>query len=254
MPALPELRIASPCSANWDAMVGDGRVRYCSQCKLNVYNFSEMTSAEIRQLIAERTGRLCGRFYQRSDGTMLTKNCPVGSRAAMLRTSRAAAAAITALVSISPAIARAGQTQRPTPHAQQVEQAFTVEVLDVAGAAISNATVTLVNEHTTDRFSSSTGSDGKTRFSASLADFYDLAATAAGFRTTVRKHIDISTGRITVRLEIAALMGEIVMVIPTTNAPLPDWTSSNPSSSPGTSSATDLVTLFHHLVSRLRRP
>jgi hypothetical protein len=252
MPVVPKLRIASPCSANWDLMAGDSRVRYCSQCKLNVYNFSEMTSGEIQQLIAERTGRLCGRFYQRADGRILTKNCPVGFRAAILRTSRAAAAALTALVSIGPAIARPRPSQQSIPQTQQAEQSFTVEVTDSTGAAMANATVTLVNKRTADRLISSTGSDGKTRLSASVADFYDLSATAAGFTTTMRKHIDISTGRITVRLEIGALMGEVVMVIPTTNAPLPDWASSNSLNSPSPSNAPDLATLLRRLVSRVR--
>ena len=37
-----ELRVASPCSADWDRMQGNERVRYCPQCKLNVYNFAAM--------------------------------------------------------------------------------------------------------------------------------------------------------------------------------------------------------------------
>jgi len=59
---LPQLRVASPCTADWERMGGDDRVRYCDQCKLNVYNFSAMSSPEIEQLLLKSTGRVCGRL------------------------------------------------------------------------------------------------------------------------------------------------------------------------------------------------
>lgn len=37
------LRIAVPCEADWETMAGDARVRHCTLCNLNVYNFAEMT-------------------------------------------------------------------------------------------------------------------------------------------------------------------------------------------------------------------
>src|ERR1700739_78711 len=49
-PDVNDLRIASPCTAEWDAMTGDNRVRHCALCHLNVYNISEMTTREIRNL------------------------------------------------------------------------------------------------------------------------------------------------------------------------------------------------------------
>jgi hypothetical protein len=79
---LQQLRIASPCSAAWEEMQGDDRVRFCEQCRLNVYNLSAMSSQEAAALVREKEGRLCARFYARKDGTMLVHNCPVGFRAA----------------------------------------------------------------------------------------------------------------------------------------------------------------------------
>jgi hypothetical protein len=79
---LENIRIASPCHAAWDELSGDDRVRFCSHCRLNVYNLSDMPRAEAEQLVREREGRLCVRFYRRRDGTVLTDNCPVGLRAA----------------------------------------------------------------------------------------------------------------------------------------------------------------------------
>ena len=78
---LNNIRIASPCSQKWEAMNGDERQRFCSHCQLHVYNFSAMTKAEVEGLLRNAESRVCGRFYQRTDGTMLTQDCPVGLRA-----------------------------------------------------------------------------------------------------------------------------------------------------------------------------
>jgi hypothetical protein len=77
---LEEVRVASPCRADWDKMQGDNRVRFCQTCAKNVYNLSEMSRSEAENLIAAKEGNLCVRFYQRADGTILTDNCPVGLR------------------------------------------------------------------------------------------------------------------------------------------------------------------------------
>jgi hypothetical protein len=89
---LDNIRIASPCPANWDEMFGDDRKRHCGECKLNVYNLSGMTRREAENLLVNSEGRLCVRFFRRADGTILTKNCPVGWAAVKQRVSRVATA------------------------------------------------------------------------------------------------------------------------------------------------------------------
>ena len=79
--SLQQIEIAAPCDARWEDMQGDHRVRYCRDCELNVYNLSGMREAEVQRLILETEGRLCGRLYRRSDGTILFDNCPLGLRA-----------------------------------------------------------------------------------------------------------------------------------------------------------------------------
>jgi hypothetical protein len=78
MVSIDHIKIASPCPANWDEMKGDARARFCSQCNLNVYNLSEMTRQEATAFVSKAEGRVCVKFYQREDGTMMTKDCPVG--------------------------------------------------------------------------------------------------------------------------------------------------------------------------------
>jgi len=84
---LDKVRVAAPCSADWDAMIGNDRSRFCGQCSLNVYNLSSMTRVEAESLIARSEGRLCVRFYRRLDGSIITDNCPVGLRALRRRVS-----------------------------------------------------------------------------------------------------------------------------------------------------------------------
>ncbi len=82
---LENLRIATPCQADWDDMRGDDRVRFCGRCEKNVYNLSAMTREAGEALVREKEGRVCVRLYQRKDGTVLTADCPVGVRRQRLR-------------------------------------------------------------------------------------------------------------------------------------------------------------------------
>jgi hypothetical protein len=110
--SLSNIRIASPCPADWNKMVGDERVRHCDECNLNVYNLSAMTERQVHALIAESSGqRLCTRFYRRTDGTVLTQDCPWSFRAMRRKASRLGAAILTALMSVT--VARANRGQRP---------------------------------------------------------------------------------------------------------------------------------------------
>ena len=90
------LKIASPCSANWDEMVGDDRSRFCGDCRLNVYNLSGMTQDEAESLITNSEGRVCIRMYRRADGSVITQDCPVG----WARVKRRVRAISTAVVSL----------------------------------------------------------------------------------------------------------------------------------------------------------
>jgi hypothetical protein len=61
-------------------MKGDDVTRHCRSCKKNVYDISSLSEDEAIDLINEKEGLLCVKFFQRSDGTILTEDCPVGLR------------------------------------------------------------------------------------------------------------------------------------------------------------------------------
>jgi hypothetical protein len=97
---LNNIRIASPCSANWNEMFGDERKRFCGECKLNVYNLSGMARDEAENLLMMSEGRVCVRYYKRADGTVLTKDCPVGWARIKRRVSAAATAVFSLVLSL----------------------------------------------------------------------------------------------------------------------------------------------------------
>ncbi|HEX8250082.1 MAG TPA: hypothetical protein VF599_18050 [Pyrinomonadaceae bacterium] len=97
---LDKIKIAAPCAANWDEMFGDERRRFCSACKLNVYNLSEMTREEAENFLINSEGRVCLRIFRRADGSVITQNCPVGWQALKRKASRAASAALAMMITI----------------------------------------------------------------------------------------------------------------------------------------------------------
>ena len=80
--ALEDIRIAKPCRADWNAMTGDDRARFCGSCHKNVYDLSRMSRPEAEDLIRQHEGDVCLRLHRRADGTVITSDCPVGMRAA----------------------------------------------------------------------------------------------------------------------------------------------------------------------------
>ncbi|MEK7725310.1 MAG: hypothetical protein AAB336_13230, partial [Acidobacteriota bacterium] len=54
---LDNIRIASPCSADWNEMVGNERQKFCGSCQKNVYNLSGMTKDEAENLLMNAEGR-----------------------------------------------------------------------------------------------------------------------------------------------------------------------------------------------------
>ena len=85
LPLLDDVRVASPCDASWEAMKGDARVRFCEACEKQVYNLSAMPRLDAERLIAEHEGSVCIRLYRRTDGTVLTADCPVGLKRVRMR-------------------------------------------------------------------------------------------------------------------------------------------------------------------------
>ena len=102
------ISVASPCRQSWESMTGDANVRFCGACEKNVYQLDNLTTDEVRKLIVAKEGKLCWRFYVRRDGTVLTKDCPVGIRRVRQRMFAAIATACAMVLSSAALILRSG--------------------------------------------------------------------------------------------------------------------------------------------------
>ena len=102
---LDGMAVAAPCSADWKQLTGDDRVRTCGACTKNVYNLTEMTRVEAEALILAKEGKLCVRYFQRRDGTMLQKDCTIGGSERRRR--RFIAVGVSAVLAVGVAVTRA---------------------------------------------------------------------------------------------------------------------------------------------------
>ena len=216
---IQNVRIASPCPAAWEKMIGDDRVRHCRECNLNVYNFSAMSEREIKRLIAAREGRLCARIYQRADGTILTQNCPVALTRLVERLSRIAGAILSA-VSVSLAGAQSISRQQPLVQIGQQEAGLQIDVVDDSGVPVANARVVLTpatgKQAKSKSISGKTDSRGHLRFLSLPIGNYAMTVRRADSET-YSKHVSLSGGemrRLRIELQILVPTGGVVMVSP----------------------------------------
>jgi hypothetical protein len=110
LPLLESLRIAAPCSARWDDMIGDDRTRFCPGCAKDVHDLSKFTREEAEALVKEHSVGTCVRLTRRADGTVVTGDCPVG---AQRKRRRRAAAAIASSVALTVAAVCAREPGAP---------------------------------------------------------------------------------------------------------------------------------------------
>lgn len=136
---IDRIGVASPCSESWDGMEGDERVRYCDRCALNVYNLSDLTRDQASDLVSAAEGRLCVRFFKRDDGTMLTRDCPVGLARRTGRFVRAIAASLLALLGFLPSCGSDSSSPKPQPGSETVSPDDPHELQPLQGEIIKGA-------------------------------------------------------------------------------------------------------------------
>jgi hypothetical protein len=248
---IDRLRIAEPCQAAWDEMAGDERVRHCTLCSLNVYNFAEMTRDEVRQLLVRTEGRVCARLYRRADGTVLTRDCPAGLRALRRRASRIAAAVIAALLTL-PSLAF-GRTTAKKPRVDKHGSRVTLRIERIAtprpaqldgvvrdedGTPIPGVTIAVRNETSTRQINAITDANGAFAI-ASLEDgVYRVEVMLQGFKPATIHHLPLKASEMT-HASVALRLEPVTEVLVGAIAPMFD------NNGPGS------MTLTHDLIDKL---
>jgi hypothetical protein len=222
-------------------MDGEGRVRFCRLCSLNVYDLSGMTRAEAEGLISKTEGRLCGRMTRRADGTVLTKDCPVGLRALRRRASRAAGAAFAALVSLCSLASGQTKSQKlscgrgggvkverkaaKSDAAKTKEAALSGVVLDTNDAFVPNVDVILTDEATKKEFKATTSDEGAFSLPHVPAGEYTLRVNSPGFVSLAVEHFEVKAGEeLSLRASLAVGYTEMGVIVTDER---PDYQTSN---------------------------
>jgi hypothetical protein len=239
-----KLRVASPCTVGWGNMTGDERQRHCDLCELNVYNISGMTTGEVERLITDREGRLCVRMFRRADGTVITKDCPVGLRAVRKRVATMAGAALTAvlgLFSVSFGQKEKKEDRQPKP---KITRTYTTNnysqisgvVVDPNGAVIPGAKVKIVDPSGKQTIVM-TSDVGAFKIPNLVAGIFSLEITSPGFRTLKMSKLALKDGEelsleVTLQVgtpfEVVGLLASGDDLINTTNPSLITTISSRP--------------------------
>lgn len=92
-----KVEITNPCQFRWEDMEGGDTIRFCHECKLNVHNLSNMSEEEAREVLNSDAARKCVFICKKSDGTIVTDNCPRILRSARQRVRVGAALALVGL-------------------------------------------------------------------------------------------------------------------------------------------------------------
>ena len=190
---LDQIKIASPCSANWEQMEGNDRVRFCGECKKNVFNLSAMPRKDAEALLLETSGNICTRLYRRTDGTVLTADCPVGLGIKIARAKRRLGWAI------------AGALGFATAWAQDKPPMLEGVVDDPTLASVGNSKVTAINLKSEKKVQVITNQKGEFRFEELDPGVYNVVATAPGFVEFTARNVTVDGGRR--KLEIVLQIG-----------------------------------------------
>jgi Carboxypeptidase regulatory-like domain len=218
---LERLYVASPCSADWDAMPGNNQVRFCNQCQLNVYNISAMTRKQAEELILQSEGRLCTKLYRRSDGAIMTRDCPFGLVVVKRRIRRAASAALGAILGFfsHQTILFAEDGHKNCKHFTANIERLQLDkntamiqgtVADENTAVIIESSVTIINEETKRESRVKTDSEGKYRVSPIQAGTYTIIIESPGFSRFKKEKFKVGNGEIlqlNVTLQVGTMGG-----------------------------------------------
>ncbi|MEO8028739.1 MAG: carboxypeptidase-like regulatory domain-containing protein [Bryobacteraceae bacterium] len=165
---LENLRVETPCQADWNEMTGDRRARFCDHCQKSVHDVSAMTREDAAALLASGE-KVCVRFSRDAAGAMMTADS--GSYVLLQRRTFAAILAAGMASALLPIFGQQSQ-----PPAMLIG-----EVVTAKGAPVGHATVRL-NRGTKTLLEVETDARGRFRISKSQPGVYSLAVEAPGFQ------------------------------------------------------------------------
>lgn len=183
-------------------MTGNETVRHCDSCKLNVYSTDAMTKRDLEALIFRTEGRTCLRLHRRADGTVLTKDCPVGLHGYQKRVTRFAGASLAVIIGLfSVSFGQKDDEKAIDASKIKVERTVTINghseltgtVSDQNGAVIPGAVITLKSRDMETKTTTS-NDEGVFRFQQlSPSDRYKMEVSSPYFETAKIRNLEINS-------------------------------------------------------------
>lgn len=206
---------------NWEQMTGDDRARFCSLCNLQVYNIAELTRKQAVALITETEGRLCGRIYRRRDGTVITKDCPVGLRAIRRRVARVAGAVFATVVAMSSAVfgqkpskdeSCKQQVSVSRKNSEPADAPLMGTILDPNGAVVSGAKIKITERSYRKSVQATSNDEGNFQVAKLPAGLYDLVVELPGFKKLEVTKLNVASKETVTLTLILTVNSESVVV------------------------------------------
>lgn len=118
------LPVEQPCKANWEAMEGDGIVRFCRLCRKDVHDLSAMGEAAAQEFLS-KGGQACVRYQFDGDGRVLFVD---RAKAVLPRLAAAAALAFTSVAGSGCMMGKRASCPVPQPAGNAVGDPSSAEV------------------------------------------------------------------------------------------------------------------------------
>ena len=192
---LSQIQVKSPCTEDWNEMVGNDEVRFCSHCSQHVHNLSAMTRREAEALVLKSNGNLCIRYLRRPEDQQIVTLPDWMDRPALRRIALPIAAGVMAVaLNSAPSLAQKSSSTKPTIQvtdpargkssfqAAGLKSELSLEgvVKDTTGAVLAGASVKCTNPLTGESLTTTTNEHGVFRIGILLEGDFVLDVEAAG--------------------------------------------------------------------------
>ncbi|HMZ79414.1 MAG TPA: carboxypeptidase-like regulatory domain-containing protein, partial [Acidobacteriota bacterium] len=192
---LDRVQVKSPCTEDWNEMVGNDQVRFCSHCSKHVHNLSAMTRREAEELVLKSNGNLCIRYIRRPEDQQIVTLPDWMDRPALRRIALPIAAGVMAVaLNTPPSMAQNSPSAKPAIQvsdpargkssfqAAGLKSELSLEgvVKDTTGAVLAGAKVKCTNPVTGESLTTTTNEQGEFRLGIVIEGDFVLDVEAAG--------------------------------------------------------------------------
>jgi ankyrin repeat protein len=226
---IEKVRVARPCSQEWNEMIGNDQVRFCTHCALEVNNLSEMTRKEALRLVRRSEGRLCIRYIKHPES-----GAPVFA-GQLVQLARRAPRMATGVMSAALTFAGFGFAQgsaaAPVAAERKVDEKNSAEtspelkekaptklgmiagmITDPNGAVIPSVTVALLDEKGNSIRKITTDEGGMYLFEGLKAGNYSISTEIRFFKDSLTSNIIIRDGNDSI-LNVALELNETAIIV-----------------------------------------